>query len=946
MSSSKAKGKARTGSANNARSIPKRSSFASAATRSSFAAALASQGNASLSNNSSGDHSDGSNASTNDSFVGSAGDTNNFTVNKSLLPDKSDGELTYEELVKALNASIATSSPENSKLTITEAIPSMRELVSLRYDLKRLLNISTTQLTECDKNLSKLKRLSTALDRESTKRMKVINAAAGNSSSSSDSKPKSMTTSSANDTKDTSASGTSAAASGSPSSKSKATDQFSNSNAKAKSALGSTNGDELVTIKTEANEADTSALFQDTIGLSEPDTRYKTPPEYEKNPKSEFVESQELPIAALKLFEEQVKGLPTTGKEYLLKKFAVSSYPEDDLKDWLPGTIPDLDFTKAKPPNQVQFSTFSTYIEPYFRPFVEEDLHFLEQKLAGSSYDYSYTPTITGTSAAAQAAAVTAANKCAQLSPYVIPKLGRLYSEVWKEQDGPNPGYTLNPPEPVRSKEVAPHGSSEGILDSELERNDISCGPLASRLLSAILSEEHLENVPLSNKPASDSVDENSGDGLKIKTEKNGDESSKANTQSGNISNDNNNNSESNNGSSADLKKDDEGGTIKQEIKPENGETSQEQKSELFDTEEENEKDDSKGRSMTLENTNWKVGVKNKDFFSLEERLKQELKYVGIIDTGMLKKEEEQKQNFEDIAGPPPIPLPPAMANHKNSSLSASVNDDSANGSSSSGSGNSANGSSGSGGKDGKLNKANEKFDIDWVNGREDDEISTELRYLQRQLHRVSRLNMAYQRVLHPIVQQQLAWQEYSNILEDLDKQVDQAYMRRNRATTRIKKKKTSGVHNNHSAANGGVSGSAGGANGTGTPTPGSAAANAAEQSHRMRSLLDKRLKWINMIGPVFESSKKMKSMPKESIFSHIDVDELVRNGGEGLNGELVGVGVGNGHGNNGSGGHGNGVNGAHDNEVEDAMMDAFDKTRGGTPSGKVDDLYGIVPHN
>src|SRR5690348_3389843 len=49
--------------------------------------------------------------------------------------------------------------------------------------------------------------------------------------------------------------------------------------------------------------------------------------------------------------------------------FSVAHYPESNLEDLIPGTPPDKDFSNAKPTNQVQFNTFSTYIEPYFRPY-------------------------------------------------------------------------------------------------------------------------------------------------------------------------------------------------------------------------------------------------------------------------------------------------------------------------------------------------------------------------------------------------------------------------------------------------------------------------------------------------------------------------------------------------------------------------------------------------
>lgn len=776
----------------------------------------------------------------------------------SLLPGKSDTELSYHDIIASLNQSISSSSPANSKFTISDAIPAKRDLISLRYDLSRMLRVSIDRINDCEKSITKLKRLSTAIDRESDKRVKL---------SRTEVKPESPP----EDAKASSAQKESAAPAD------KTTSRRSSKQTEPRP--------DLITIKTEASDTSSAtSLPTDTTGLFEPDTRYKSPPEYEKNPKSEFVTSQELPIAALNLFEDQIKGLPTSGQEYLLKRYAVASYPPDDLKDWLPGEIPDHDFTKAKPPNQVQFSTFSSYIEPYFRPFNEDDALFLKQKLIGGPYGYAFLANTalqsagasgsgsgsggsgnnhgSSSAAAALAAANAAAAKRAQLSPYVVPKLGPLYSEVWREQDGKNPGYTLNPPAAPSAGEVQARGASDAISDANLEREDISCGPLASRLLSALMSEDD----------AADDSDE---------AGKTGSDDSKA------------------------VIKREPGDGIKLEAVAEEGED-----------EEANMKDDSKGRSVTLENTNWTIGTVTTDFNSLEERLKREFKYVGILDINMLRKEEQRKAEFEELAGPPVVPVPPAVANSKLAAAYGKGNHghghhhaaaherdgdaDSDKKKISSSSGSSSSGSrtsriSGGGGKP-------EEFEIDWVNGREDDEISTELRYLQKQLRHVSRFNWACQRVLYPVVEEQLAWQEYTQILDDLDKQVDQAYLRRNRTTTRVKKKKggaaaaaaASSQHAKNSGKANGGSGDGAVATAPGTPSgastgapstaiAGGAAAGAApqnmDQAQRLKQLLDKRMRWVNSIGPVFRTPRELKGMPRESIFQQARMDELLRLG-------------------------------------------------------------------
>ena len=72
---------------------------------------------------------------------------------------------------------------------------------------------------------------------------------------------------------------------------------------------------------------------------------------------------------------------PGMSEEEIKEIYAVAVYPHDDLHDLIPGTPPDKDFSNAKPTNQVAANTFATYIEPYFRPFTEEDLAFLRERV-------------------------------------------------------------------------------------------------------------------------------------------------------------------------------------------------------------------------------------------------------------------------------------------------------------------------------------------------------------------------------------------------------------------------------------------------------------------------------------------------------------------------------------------------------------------------------------
>ncbi|KAA8904582.1 hypothetical protein TRICI_005452 [Trichomonascus ciferrii] len=443
----------------------------------------------------------------------------------------------------------------------------------------------------------------------------------------------------------------------------------------------------------------TEEAVQDMTSMQE-EFRKHSPDEHEKNPKSEFVESQVLPAAALNLFEHSVAGLPQTGEEYLKKKYGVASYPTTDLKDMLPGDIPDQDFSKAKPPNQVQFTSFAQYIEPFFRSYTEEDISFLNQKAVGG--DSAYT-------------------RPGLISPNVIPPLGPSYVDVWAQEDGPNSGYSLTPmPSRTDTSRLRPKGNSDSITDDTVEAgNEVSCGPLASRLLSAIMEDP--------------------------------DESSNAEKESS---------------------------------------------------------------SSSIIDSSWKVNAVPGDYSSLEERLKREFRYVGILDVNLLKSEEKKKQQFR-------------LASH-----GAKVNG-----------GNTATATA-----TGALD--NDEFDIDWINGREDDEVCYELRMLQKKLRTVTKVNQACKRRLTPLVQEQMAYQEYTQILDDLDRQVDQAYVKKIR-NPKNKKKKSSTVS---------------GSNSSGTIS--------VDQKPGMKPLLDKRQRWIDKIGPVFKPSEIMKRVPSESIFKDLQIDE------------------------------------------------------------------------
>lgn len=57
-----------------------------------------------------------------------------------------------------------------------------------------------------------------------------------------------------------------------------------------------------------------------------------------------------------------------TSVEERRRIFQVADFPKVDLSDLQAGDPPDMDFTNAKPQNQVMHVTFTTFTEPYFRP--------------------------------------------------------------------------------------------------------------------------------------------------------------------------------------------------------------------------------------------------------------------------------------------------------------------------------------------------------------------------------------------------------------------------------------------------------------------------------------------------------------------------------------------------------------------------------------------------
>lgn len=163
-------------------------------------------------------------------------------------------------------------------------------------------------------------------------------------------------------------------------------------------------------------------------------------------------------------------GMPDEERKEI---YSVSTYPPSDLADLIAGDPPDKDFSNAKPNSQINFSTFSTYVEPFFRPFSEEDLAFLRER--GD-----------------------------RVTPFVMPKRGkRHYTEIWAEEDG---AMSIDTPQQGRDKlpPNQPRGSIDNMDDDVGETDKLSVGPFLSRLMQTLRPEARAQSVD--DKPTTNGI--------------------------------------------------------------------------------------------------------------------------------------------------------------------------------------------------------------------------------------------------------------------------------------------------------------------------------------------------------------------------------------------------------------------------------------------------------
>ncbi|KAK3329531.1 histone acetyltransferases subunit 3-domain-containing protein [Apodospora peruviana] len=421
---------------------------------------------------------------------------------------------------------------------------------------------------------------------------------------------------------------------------------------------------------------------------------------------------------------------PGMTQDEIRQIYSVATYPKSDLADLIAGDPPDKDFSNAKPSNQINFTTFSTYIEPFFRPFTEEDLAFLRER--GD-----------------------------RVSPFLMGKRGKKhYTEVWAEEDGAmaidsslQGGRDRLPPNQAR-------GSIDNIDDDVAETDKVSIGPLAARLLQAMRPEHRVP--PAEDKPMVNGVN---GDGDSL----NGISSfdfSFDNTTSTPAASSGSQHRLNGSGNAAGLNgmapTNGSNGTSANSIP--NGQQPQSIPPATFMPESNSEA--------------WKKASHPKlDYTQVDERIKQELRHIGFL---------------------PLLPHDPANPN-------ATPQPDLA---------------------------ATAEYD-----GHFDDEVAARMRLLQSRLREQVLLNGARKSRLTELVKERMAHQEYQTILEDLDSQVQAAYLKRTRTMGKKPKKARPGGAAAVPAASA--------AGGTGMARPGI--------GDLTKTLMERRRRWIENIGTVFE---------------------------------------------------------------------------------------------
>jgi transcriptional adapter 3 len=390
--------------------------------------------------------------------------------------------------------------------------------------------------------------------------------------------------------------------------------------------------------------------------------------------------------------------------------YCVSRFPKSDLSDRIAGTIPDKDFSNAKPANQVTANTFATWVEPHVRPLGEDEAAFLKERVSFRSVVLNNTNVVKGD----------------RQTPFLTPRRGpKHWSDIFAEEDG---SISVDSPQ---NRDKFPlnraRGSLDQISDDTAQTEQISIGPVLARVFGAMRYE---------GRPAP------------------GEEKKEANgVVNGDVTMGGTNEAETNGEFGS-------GGDSEKPLPPATAfaESSQ---------------------------PGWKMTNLKMDHMQMEERIKIELRYLGLFPT-------DENPDYE---------------------------------------------------------------------AHYDDDICSRLRKLHTEVKTDLLTDAARKTRVLDFAKERMALQEYRGILEDLDSQVSQAYLKRTR--TLGKSKKSSAKHHRPGGAGGGSHLVGGG--GISKPGIGDVA----------KTLMERRHRWIDNIGPIFQDTNSNVPTKGQNIFEPSAMQEL-----------------------------------------------------------------------
>ncbi|SPO24489.1 uncharacterized protein UTRI_03758 [Ustilago trichophora] len=164
---------------------------------------------------------------------------------------------------------------------------------------------------------------------------------------------------------------------------------------------------------------------------------------------------------------------------------------------------------------------------------------------------------------------------------------------------------------------------------------------------------------------------------------------------------------------------------------------------------------------------------------------------------------------------------------------------------------------------------------LDW-SSRADDEISTTLRMVQRELARQQKVNEMRKDRLFGIAKDRMAYQDYLNCLNSVEKEIEAGWTKRLRQIKASLSKRKKGGHSHYEdplsqVANGVQSAS-------GTPQPGGMAYNGPvrpQLPETLVSAMDRRQKLQYAFKELFDEAKHAWQTPTESVYADLHLEDV-----------------------------------------------------------------------